>query len=59
MKCLKAKKFRQKSPTAMDLTLTSLSKRLTLIGQREQPDNESQDTTKFNYDEHISTTEMF
>ena len=58
MKCLKAKKFGPKNSMAMSLILTSLSKRLTLIVRRKQPDDKSQDTKKFNNDESICTTVM-
>ena len=53
VKYLPAKNVKPKSPTAMNLTLTSLSKRLTLMVRRQQPDDKSRDTKKFNDDEPI------
>ena len=45
------KKIKSKSPTVMSLTLTSLFKRLTLIVRRQQPDDKTRDTKKFNDDD--------
>ena len=47
-----------KHPTAMSLTLTSLSKRLTLMIRRQQPDAKGRDTIKLNDDESICKTVM-
>ena len=56
VKDLTTKKFRPKSPTAVSLTLTSLSKRLTLIFWQSQPDEKSRDTEHFKNDESICKT---
>ena len=58
VKSLTAKKFGPKSPTEMILILTSLSKRLTLIVRRQQPDDKSQNTKKLSGDESICKKAM-